>query len=180
MNGGWETDNLGTNETQWREWAEYFAQIVRTMRSVKGAHFLFDWNVNAGTWATVPLGDYYPGNASVDIIGLDLFDQSGYPLPSVGSPDRWTALASEPMGLTEVYAFAARHHKPLSFPEWGTVSTQGDDGNYVAQMGEFIAKHDVAYQSWFNAGDHGVYQLNQTDAPQSISAYKRTISEVAS
>jgi hypothetical protein len=176
MNGKWENDNLGHNRTQWHRWAAYFAQIVRTMRSVKGAHFLFDWNVNAGTWTTVPLADYYPGDAYVDIIGLDLYDMSGLQLPPVGSPERWQALVSEPLGLTEVYGFAARHHKPLSFPEWATVSTQGDDGKYVAHMGEFIATHDVAYQSWFDSGDDDIYQLNKSEAPHSVAAYVQTIS----
>ncbi len=176
MNGRWEDDNLGHSMTQWHRWAAYFAQIVRTMRSVRGAHFLFDWNVNAGTWTSVPLADYYPGDAYVDIIGLDLYDMSGLQLPPVGSPDRWEALVNEPLGLTEVYRFAARHHKPLSFPEWATVSTQGDDGEYVAHMGEFIASHDVAYQSWFDSGDDDIYQLSRSEAPHSVAAYVQTIS----
>jgi hypothetical protein len=34
----------------------------------------------------------------------------------------------------EVAAFAAAHHKPLSFPEWATVGSQGDDAAYVTSM----------------------------------------------
>ena len=176
MNGSWENDNLGRNRSEWHHWAEYFVQIVRTMRSVKGAHFLFDWNVNAGTWTQIPLADYYPGNAYVDIVGLDLYDVSGSALPRVGAPDRWRALETEPMGLKEVYAFAVRHHKPLSFPEWGTLWTQGDDGNYVTHMGQFVANHDVAYESWFDTGHDQIYRLSAVQAPHSVAAYVRTIS----
>jgi beta-mannanase len=174
MNGTWEIGSLGDNKTKWQQWGKCFAQEVTAMRSFPSAHFLFDWNVNA-RHRDIPLADYYPGNAYVDIVGISLYDE-GSRLPPVGSPARWKALASEPMGLNEVYAFAAKHHKPLSVPEWGTVIRQGDDGNYVANVGDFVASHDVAYQSWFNAGNGNVYPLNPTAAPNSVAAYIRTIS----
>ena len=184
MNGVWANDTIGDNKTQWHQWAKYFAQIVMTMRSVKGAHFLFDWNVNVGV-RPIPLSNYYPGNAYVDIVGIDFYDV-GAQTPA-SSPRRWASLSREPLGLDAVYAFAARHGKPLSIPEWGTVDPQstsggftstsgGDDGAYVAHMGNFIASHDVAYQSWFDNGDDGVYQLVPAVAPKSVAAYVRTIS----
>jgi beta-mannanase len=145
------------------------------MRAVTGAHFLFDWSINA-RYRDIPLADYYPGNAYVDIVGISFYDQSGYPLPPVGSPARWQALASEPMGLDVVYAFAAEHHKPLGIPEWGTVTTQGDDANYVEHMGEFIATHDVAYQTWFDADDLKIYPLSRTEDPRSLGAYVQIFS----
>ncbi len=126
MNGTWENDSLGKNATQWRLWAQCYVQEVSAMRAVPGAHFLFDWTINEG-YRNIPLADYYPGDSYVDIVGISFYDQSGNPLPPVGSPGRWQTLTGEPMGLNEVYAFAAQHHKPLGIPEWGTVSTQGDD-----------------------------------------------------
>jgi len=176
MNGNWENDNVGDNLTQWHQWAAFFAQTVKTMRSVKGAHFLFDWNVNAATWTTIPIANYYPGNTYVDIIGISAYDDSGYPLPAVGSPGRWQALASESLGLYDVYAFAQAHNRPLSIPEWGTLSSMGDDGEYVTAMGNFVASHDVAYQCWFDDGNGGINQLSNAQAPQSVAAYVRTIS----
>ena len=128
------------------------------------------------TTAYIPLAAYYPGDAYVDIVGLSIYDQSGDYLPPVGSLERWKVLADEPMGLNIVYAFAAKHHKPFSLPEWGTKTNNGDDGNYVAEMGDFIARHDVAYQAWDNAGDSNVYQLDPTKAPHSLAAYVSTIS----
>ncbi len=185
MNGVWANDTIGDNKTQWRQWARYFAQIVMSMRSVKGAHFLFDWNVNAAV-RPIPPSYYYPGNAYVDIVGIDFYDV-GPNAPPVSSPRRWTVLSHERLGLDAVYAFASRRGKPLSIPEWGTVDPQntgagfnatggGDDGTYVAHMGDFIASHNVAYQSWFDNGDDGVYELLTTDAPKSVAAYVNTIS----
>src|SRR5580704_8967296 len=170
MNGTWNVGSLGSTPTSWKQWGQCFAREVRAMRAVPGSHLLFDWNVNA-SYRNIPLADFYPGNAYVDIIGIDFYDTSGQPLPPVGNPERWTALSQQPDSLMEVTAFAAAHHKPLSFPEWATVGSQGDDAAYVTSMGAFIAHHDVAFQSWFDAGDNGILQLTPTGAPRSLRAY---------
>ena len=170
MNGTWNVGSLGTTPTAWKEWAQCFAREVRAMRAVPGSHLLFDWNVNAN-YRDIPLADFYPGNAYVDIIGIDFYDTSGLALPPVRNPARWAALSGEPDGLGQVAAFAAAHRKPLSFPEWATVTSQGDDPRYVTAMGAFIARHDVAFQSWFDAGDNGIYQLSASEAPRSLAAY---------
>lgn len=173
MNGTWENDSIGNTPTQWHQWAQCFAQMVTTMRAVPGSHLLFDWNVNAG-YRNIPLADYYPGNTYVDMIGIDLYDVSpNGPLPPIGSPTRWPALASEPLGLDTVEAFAVAHHKPMSIPEWGTVGTTaaGDDPAYVSGMARFVATHDVAFQSWFDAGHDGVLPLLASQAPLGLRAY---------
>ena len=174
MNGPGHNDYIGNTPTQWRQWAEYFAQIVMTMRAVKGAHFLFDWNVNAG-YRVIPLADFYPGNAYVDIVGIDFYDYIGGTVPAIRSPEHWNKLAGEPLGLDALAAFARAHHKPLSIPEWGTVKGVGDDGSYVAHVGHFVDTHDVAYQCWFDDGHAGVYQLNPAVAPRSLVAYAETL-----
>jgi O-antigen/teichoic acid export membrane protein/glycosyltransferase involved in cell wall biosynthesis len=170
MNGTWNVGSLGSTPAAWKDWAQCFAHEVRAMRAVPGSHLLFDWNVNAN-YRSIPLADFYPGNAYVDIIGIDFYDTSGQPLPPVGNPGRWNALSRQPDSLMDVAAFAAAHHKPLSFPEWATVTSQGDDAAYVTSMGAFIDRHDVAFQSWFDAGDNGILQLSPDHAPRSLHAY---------
>ncbi len=170
MNGEWEVDWIGPTVATERSWAGCFARIVAAMRSVPGARFLFDWNVNAG-YQPIPLLRYYPGDAYVDIVGIDAYDEAPHPLPPVGSPDRWSVLVSERLGLLEVAAFATAHHKPLSIPEWGTMSTNGDDGAYVTAMARFVATHVVAYQAWYDADNNHVYPLQANVAPRSFAAY---------
>lgn len=172
MNGTWNAGMLGTTVVEWHEWGQCFAQEVQAMRAVPGTHLLFDWNVNAN-YRDIPLADFYPGNSYVDIIGIDAYDNSGLPLPRVGDPARWAALTAEPEGLNAVQAFAAAHGKPLSIPEWGTVVSQGDDVAYVTQMAAFIASHDVAFQSWFDAGTDGIFPLSSAQAPLSLAEYRR-------
>jgi hypothetical protein len=170
MNGTWNVGSLGTTVTEWHQWGECFAQEVQAMRTIHGSHFLFDWNVNAN-YRNIPLGDFYPGNAYVDIIGIDAYDSSGISLPSVHDPARWAALTREPEGLDALEAFASAHGKPLSIPEWGTVDSQGDDANYVTEMGAFVASHDVAFQSWFDVGRDGIPELSWSQGPLSLAAY---------
>jgi len=169
MDGSWVADNIGTTAGEWNNWAICFQKTAAAMKAVAGAHFLFDWNVNAG-YEVIPPADYYPGNAYVDIVGVDAYDESPIQLPPVGSPKRWPVLTEEPLGLDQLDAFAVAHHKPLSIPEWGTLSTHGDDGAYVAAMGHFVATHDVAYQSWYDAGDNHIFTLG-AGAPKTLAAY---------
>ena len=177
MNGDWYKDSLGDTPAEWAQWAQCFAQEVTAMRAVTGAHFLFDWNVNSN-YRNIPLADYYPGNAYVDIIGIDQYDNSGYPIPAPGI-HRFAALAAEPGGLDDLAAFAAAHGKPLSIPEWATTTwgfhAGGDDPYYVEGMAAFIASHDIAYESYFDADDDGVLPLDPSVAPHTVSAYSASI-----
>ena len=71
----------------------------------------------------IPLADYYPGDAFVDIIGIDTYDALPGN-PTYASPGaRWTALYAQPSGLGQVMTFAQAHGKPLRVPEWGLVNT---------------------------------------------------------
>jgi Glycosyl hydrolase family 26 len=170
MNGTWNVGSLGSTAGEWAQWGACFAREVQAMRTVPGSHLLFDWDVNAN-YRNIPLAAFYPGNAYVDIIGVDAYDASGMPLPPVGSPERWAKLVSEPEGLDAIKNFAVAHGKPLSIPEWGTVATEGDDANYVTNIGAFVAGNDVAFQAWFDAGDNHIDQLSRSEAPLSLTAY---------
>ena len=173
MNGNWYHDSLGNDPAQYRDWAEYWARIVRAMRSVKGAHFLFDWNVNAG-YRDIPLSTFYPGNDVVDMIGVDIYD-AGMPGHPSNQAARWTSLDREPDGLAQIVAFARAHGKPLSFPEWALVSAAtggaGDDPAYVRGIAAAIKDNNVVYQSYWDKSSGGVLSLQ--DVPESLSLWKQ-------
>lgn len=179
---GWEANAndsqetaVGNNLADWHEWAHYWANIARSMSSVAGARFIFDWTVNEYTFP-VPLADWYPGNDVVDVIGIDAYD-SGISDRSLTSAQRWRELASEPDGLDAVAAFAAAHKRPLSLPEWGLVAPgpdggDGDDPGYVAGLAHWVASHDVMYESYFyNPGDKEIVFLPQ--APAALRIYEK-------
>lgn len=170
INGTGPSSGITTAEET--AWAQCFVQVVKTMRLVSGANFLFDWNVNACV-SNIPLESFYPGNAYVDIIGVDQYDAfcngSNPPI----SASRWSNLMNEPdasnTSLDAIAAFAQQNGKPLSIPEWGLTST-GDDPYFVQGMAAFIASNNVAYQSYFDSGTAGILQLGSA-TPQATAAY---------
>ena len=108
------------------------------------------------------------------MIGIDAYDAAGTPgasLPPVGSPARWAALTSEPDGLNAVEKFAAEHGKPLSIPEWGTVSWQGDDANYVTNMGSLSPSTTSPSSHGSMTAMTQVLVLDRNQAPRSLAAY---------
>jgi hypothetical protein len=171
MNGTWYHDSLGNDPAQYGAWTAYWARIVRAMRSVPGAHFLFDWNVNAG-FRNIPFSSYYPGDDVVDVIGVDIYD-SGMPGDPRDPAVRWTRLEKEPGGLAQIVAFAREHGKPLSFPEWGVVTTAdgglGDDPAYVTGIATAVKDNDVLFQAYFDRATGGVMPLQ--DAPRSLRTW---------
>src|SRR4051794_18985817 len=133
------------------QWRQFWRQTVIAMRSVPGAHFEFDFCVNAG-YRAIPLDKYYPGDDVVDIVGIDAYD-SASKLPA--GPARWQALYNQPGGIREVLDFAKAHRKPLSIPEWGIGPTgdkylsAGDDPAYVDGIASVVRGHDGADQAHF-------------------------------
>jgi hypothetical protein len=170
MNGPWETDFVGTTTYEQNLWAKCFANEVTAMRQVAGAHFLFVWNPNACT-ENIPYSNFYPGNAYVDIVGLDLYDQTCTGAGTASPP--WNQLVHEPAGLVSFEAFAKAHDKPMSFPEWGLVQgPNGDDPAYINGIGSTFTKGDFAFESYFDAGDSGTLQLG-AGTPRSLVAFQK-------
>jgi hypothetical protein len=169
MNGTWNIDSIGDTPAEYAKWVQFWRLTVKVMRSVPGAHFLFDWCPNNGVRA-IPLADYYPGNDVVNIIGDDAYD-AGIP---AGQTDRWNTVYNRLDGLSTIVAFAKAHHKPLSLPEWGVGVPDsanlagGDDPSYVKGMASVVAENDVAFQTYFYAHE---WATELQTGPQSLAAY---------
>lgn len=156
------------------EWAECWAEEAKAME-VPGAHFLFDWTVNAG-YEDVPFSDYYPGNSVVDIVGIDAYDSVVNGQEVAPGRERWQLLSREPGGIWDLVAFARAHKKPLSVPEWGEVAPPSGGGNdpyYVQQMARLFKKYHVAFESYFDDDVGGTLRLGQV--PASLRAYQETV-----
>jgi hypothetical protein len=174
-NGNFDSESaLGTDPSQYADWAEYWANIVYAMRAVPGADFLFDWTINV-TYQPIPLASYYPGNDVVNIIGMDIYDGSigGTATPAA----KFQTLYNTPVdGLGAIAAFAKANGKPMSIPEWGLVATQanggaGDDPAFMEGLANFMDDNDVIYESYFDHIQGDLLNL-QTQAPQSLSIYE--------
>jgi Glycosyl hydrolase family 26 len=183
FDGGWTAWNA-TTPTSETNFAAYFRQIVKAMRSVPGEKFRFVWNPDAEAFTTrsynVALA--YPGNYYVNVIGLDAYDQAWVtPLTPANAWNESTLPA-----LTAGERFATRHDKPLAMDEWGTAIRSdghglGDDPLYVSDMIAWIrnpANH-VLYEAYFDYDGRGTNSaITDGRFPNSLaafrSAFKRT------
>ena len=164
-NGTWQPYSLPATAEGQLLWRRFWRNTVLAMRSVAGAHFLFDWCVNAAI-RPIPLRGFYPGDDVVDIVGVDVYDFS----PMTGRAG-WLRSKDGPDGVGQVAAFAKAHDKPLSIPEWGLSARSGtDDPAFVDGIAEVVRTNRVAYQGYFFAHDSATQLLR---APRSLGAYRR-------
>jgi len=176
FNGTWYPWSV-TDRTQAAHYAAFFRTIVTTMRIVPGTAFRFVWNATSGPEPQAA-SDAYPGDAYVDYVGLDLYDQVwGIPLvPALA----WPRYVTEVDGLQWLSSFAAAHHKPAAIPEWGvTIRSDGhglgDDPLYVAKMAQWTTTHDVAFTSYFDVdAPDGHHDIVDRAFPRSLAAFTRS------
>jgi hypothetical protein len=179
---GWEFDGSwfpwsATSSGAEASYAAYFQQIVTAMRSVPGEAFQFVWNPDAV--AFTDSGDSvqaaYPGNAYVDVIGLDAYDQTWATLQTPANAWSSTLLPA----LTAAQKFASSLGKPLALPEWGVIIRSdghglGDDPNYINHMVSWMetASNDVAYEAYFDYDASGLNsQITGGSFPNSLAAF---------
>lgn len=177
-NGDWEPDYVGTSGAEMSAWGQCFDHEVTAMRAVPGAHFLFIWNPNVCSGA-LPSSQWYPGNAYVDIIGVDAYDLDCETLKTVGQ-EGWTAYSTDSAArgakspdfpsLVNFESFAAARGKPLSLPEWGLGA--GDDPAYVASLMQMFKNDDFAFECYFDTGSGGIAQLGPA-IPNATAAYSK-------
>ena len=179
---GWEFDGswmpwAATTASSEANFAAYFQQIVTAMRSVAGANFHFVWNPDAGafTQSGYSVAAAYPGDAYVDVIGLDAYDQS-WATPQTPA-NAWSSTTLPT--LTAGRQFAAVHGKPLAFPEWGVSIRSdghglGDDPYFINQFVAWMqnSSNGVAYETYFDADSGGVNSLITGGSfPNSLAAF---------
>ncbi|MFI2374278.1 glycosyl hydrolase [Streptomyces sp. NPDC018964] len=160
MNGVTYTHRCGPDPESWKT---YWNRIVRTMRAVPGQEFRFDFAPSRGRDA-VPWTRCYPGDDTVDIVGMDSYDQ-----PAGHSFDEQV---KEPYGLQAHVDFAKAHGKPISYPEWG-LFRNGDNPEYMRRMLAWIDRHKPLYNTLTDYCPHGVWQCD--DNPDSSRVYKSVL-----
>ncbi|MFB6555672.1 glycoside hydrolase family 26 protein [Streptomyces sp. NPDC056405] len=160
MNGTTYTHRCGPDPEAWKT---YWNRIVTTMRSVPGQKFRFDFTPSRGRDA-IPWTQCYPGDATVDIIGMDSYDQ-----PRGMAFDEQV---KEPYGLQAHVDFAKAHGKPISYPEWG-LFRNGDNAEYMRRMLAWMDEHKPVYNTLTDYCPHGVWQCD--DNPRSTAVYRSVL-----
>ncbi|MFJ3710585.1 glycosyl hydrolase [Streptomyces sp. NPDC090053] len=164
MNGTTFTSRCGPDPEGWKT---YWNRIVAAMRSVPGQKFTFDFAPNRGP-DDVPWTACYPGDDSVDVIGMDSYDQP----PGNSFDDQ----VKGPYGLQAQVDFAAAHRKQISYPEWGLFKN-GDNTDYMRRMLDWFDVHRPLYQTITDYCPHGVWQCGQN--PRAAEIFRTKVSEEA-
>ncbi len=189
FNGGWYAWRAGDNP---QAFADYWQQIVRTMRAVKGAEKLeFCWNPALG-FQQFASEKAWPGDEWVDYVGLDVYDDSWaadtYPLPKDATAEQidkrrktvWEKVVLHgDRGLIFWRDFAVKHNMPFSIPEWG-VNNRPDNHSglvnvmFIEQMHKFIADpaNKVAFHCYFDVqAPDGGHQLSPALSGKETTAF---------
>lgn len=183
---GWEFNG------EWFPWAAkkdpeafkaYFRRIANIFRNAKGARFQIVWNPARGKHQIKP-DTVYPGDDVVDVIGLDLYNQSWRPEDKADPAVRWHNHVVQPYSLDWLRSFAAAHGKPIAIPEWGTGTSpngrgMGDDPVFIREMAKWIAANNVVFTGYWDypASDFNA-EISGGKAPQSAEAFRAAFGEM--
>ncbi len=130
------------------------------------------------------LATYYPGDAYVDYVGLDVYDVEWQTYP--GEPSEFQQMVTQTYGLNWLASFSAQHNKPMVFPEWGlgwgtcsaagqavTGSSQvcgGDNATFINDMSQWFSTHNVFEATFWDYGSSSVDQGSNPDAAAALKA----------
>ena len=172
---GWEMNisNMGWfTKGHEADYIAAFRRVVEIFRRHSG-EFKIDWCPGWGSQDT-PADQAYPGDDVVDYIGLDVYDYKHEGTPE----ERWeTFYLKAPFGLEWHRDFAARHGKPMSYPEWG-VGNFGDNPFFIQRMHDWFVKNqdNIAYAAYFDVDGLWPTQIDNNQFPKSRDLFRKLFS----
>ena len=179
FNGNWYT--WAANSSNQSQFVAFWQQIVTTMRAVPGANFKFEWCPTLGDQGIGNLANYYPGNAYVDEVAADVYDQAWGNYP--GASAEFSDLETETYGLNWLTSLATQEGKEVAIGEWGlgtglgnagqaeTANNEqvsgGDDPTFINDMAQWLTTNHVYEASYF---DDQSSTLSSSENPNSYNA----------
>ena len=177
FNGTWFRWEV-RSATQAADFAAFWRQIVITMRAVPGAQFRFLWNPNGPSPTSYSPEAAYPGDAYVDYVGTDDYDNYWGPGPFT-EPVAWAHQLSQQWGLDWLASFAAAHDKPIAIPEWSDEFRTdghglGDDPAFIDHMATWFVDNHVAFADIWCYDSSRTYRNNLLDGtfPKALAEFK--------
>jgi hypothetical protein len=154
FDGTWETWSARNNE---QSYIDAFRH-VRDVFEQESAAFRYEWTGMHGPWRWWAR-QAYPGDAYVDIIGLDVYYRDQGEIGDAQWNEEYRA------ALIEHRDFAISRGKPVSYPEWGRAFD--DTPRFIDLMYNWFnslpktGPGSLVYQAYFNEpGLGGEYDLN--------------------
>lgn len=142
-------------DTTWEPWSArgnndaYIAAFrhVHDVLERESSAFSFDWTSTRASFRQYG-PDAYPGDAYVDIVGMDIYYRESGPISDRVWENQYVP------ALQAHREFARSHGKPVSYPEWGRA--HGDTSEFVDRMYSWFSglplggTGGLKYQSYFN------------------------------
>jgi hypothetical protein len=167
FNGNWFQWSVAST-TDASNFVAYWRQIVITMRAVPGEKFKFLWNPNAPSSTVYSPTQAYPGNAYVDYVGTDVYDNFwGKPFTPAAA---WIHQLTQQWGLDWLSAFAVEHNKPIGIPEWS--DEYRPDGHGLGDDPSFV--DNMAFADVWSYDNSLTYRNNLLDGtfPKALARFK--------
>jgi hypothetical protein len=176
FNGTWFPWSVQTGADA-ANFVKFWQHIVTTMRAVHGQKFAFVWNPNGPSPTSYTPDQAYPGNAYVDYVGTDDYDNFwGTPFTPAAA---WANQLSQQWGFNWLTSFAAAHGKPIAIPEWSDEYRTdghglGDDPSFMDNMAAWFVSHKVAFADIWSYDSSSTYRNNILDGtfPKSLAEFK--------
>jgi hypothetical protein len=176
FNGSWYPWYVATAGDA-ANFVRFWQQIVITMRSAPGQHFTYLWSASASTTTSYTPAAAYPGDAYVDYVGTDVYDDFwGSPFtPAAG----WTNQLTQQWGLDWLASFATAQAKPITIPEWSVEYRPdghgfGDDPSFIDHMAAWFVANHVVFTAIFSFDTSNTPEDDITDGafPQSLREFQ--------
>jgi hypothetical protein len=167
---GWEQNLPSSPWTAHGQEATFnsaFQRFVTTFRAADPSHkFRFVWCPTIG--ADDPTLSY-PGDAVVDVIGLDCYTNvaGGEPADPAAS---WNFHLTRSFGLGWLVTFAAAHGKPACVPEWGIASD--GFGTYAKLQYQWCVDNNILYANYWNSNDAYAGKLSDGTYPRTGAEFR--------
>ena len=166
------------DDTNNSQWIKCFRQEAGAFKKASPRSWV-DFTINGhGTSASgISKGlDAYPGDAYVDIVGIDNYDH----YTGARNQAVFNSLANGPDGIYTIANFALAHGKQFSVGEWGVATCEGGTGGgdnpfYIRAMYNTFMKYAsiMSYEAYFNYAGDGCYSLNAPNqAPNASITYR--------
>lgn len=158
----------------WYPWGNRPAEYISAYRRIHGmfvsrgaANVRWMWSINAENVPPSPITavrQYYPGDAFVDIIGLDGFN--------FGTSQPGSVWRSFTAVFSPAYQYIAGYKKPIMISEIGCAETGGDKAQWIRDMAGVLREKMPGIDEivWFNLNKETDWRIESS--PRSQAAWK--------
>ena len=152
FNGNWYTwspwlndNSYGTPQVDPATWIGGFRHMVDAIRAnPQTSKIKIAWGGGPGGAGSQSF-DFYPGDAYVDLIMMDVYFDPQWDGPT--AIDSWNKNVSQVDGnMNQISAFAKQHGKPLIIPEWA----DDYDGSNIPRMFQWAAANNVVAMAYWD------------------------------